>query len=68
MRGYGIVVATGIDKMRENIIRIGIMGITASPQYVLPTLATLGWALRDLGHRVDVGEALARAEAVFSES
>ncbi|HLC43206.1 MAG TPA: alanine--glyoxylate aminotransferase family protein, partial [Methylomirabilota bacterium] len=66
MRDYGIVVTSGIEKTRETIIRIGIMGITASPQYVLPTLATLGWALRDLGHRLDVGEALARAESVFS--
>lgn len=68
MREYGIVVTTGIEKMRETTIRIGIMGITASPQYVLPTLAAFGWALGDFGHRVNVGEALAHAEAIFSES
>jgi len=68
MREYGIVATTGIERTRETIIRFGIMGITASPQFVLPTLATLGWALGDLGHRADVGEALARTESVFSSS
>ncbi|MBI3458083.1 MAG: alanine--glyoxylate aminotransferase family protein [Candidatus Rokubacteria bacterium] len=64
---YGILISTGIgvDKMREGALRVGTMGITASPLYVLPTLSALGMALRDLGYKVDTGEALAAAQAIF---
>jgi alanine-glyoxylate transaminase / serine-glyoxylate transaminase / serine-pyruvate transaminase len=64
---YGILVSTGIgvDKMREGALRVGTMGITASPLYVLPTISALGMALRDLGYKADTGEALAGAQAVF---
>jgi alanine-glyoxylate transaminase/serine-glyoxylate transaminase/serine-pyruvate transaminase len=64
---YGILVSTGIgaDRMREGALRVGTMGMTASPLYVLPTLSALGMALRDLGYRADTGEALAAAQAVF---
>jgi aspartate aminotransferase-like enzyme len=64
---YGILVSTGIgtDAMRTGALRVGTMGITASPHYVLPTLSCLGLALRDLGYKADTGEALAAAQAVF---
>jgi aspartate aminotransferase-like enzyme len=62
---YGILVSTGIEKMREGVLRVGTMGLTASPVYVLPTLSALGMALRDLGYRADTGEALGAAQAVF---
>jgi aspartate aminotransferase-like enzyme len=62
---YGILISTGIEKLRETVLRVGTMGITASPLYVLPTLSALGMALRDLGYRVETGEALAAAQAIF---
>jgi aspartate aminotransferase-like enzyme len=64
---YGILISTGIgtDKMREGALRVGTMGMTASPLYVLPTLSALGMALRDVGYRADTGEGLAAAQAVF---
>ena len=64
---YGILISTGIgvDAMRQGALRVGTMGLTASPHYVLPTLSALGMALRDLGYRADTGEALAAAQAVF---
>lgn len=62
---YGILVSTGIERMREAVLRVGTMGLTASPLYVLPTLSALGMALRDLGHRAETREALAAAQAVF---
>ena len=37
--------------MRTITLRIGTMGLTASPHYVLPTLSALELALRDLGHK-----------------
>jgi alanine-glyoxylate transaminase/serine-glyoxylate transaminase/serine-pyruvate transaminase len=62
---YGILISTGIDRMRESVLRVGTMGMTASPLYVLPTLSALGMALRDLGYRAETGEALGAAQAVF---
>jgi alanine-glyoxylate transaminase/serine-glyoxylate transaminase/serine-pyruvate transaminase len=62
---HGILVTTGIDRLRDVVLRVGTMGLTASPLYVLPTLSALGMALRDVGHRVDTGEALAAAQGVF---
>jgi alanine-glyoxylate transaminase/serine-glyoxylate transaminase/serine-pyruvate transaminase len=62
---YGILISTGIEKMRETMLRVGTMGMTASPLYVLPTLSALGMALRDLGYRAETGEALAAAQAIF---
>ena len=62
---YGILISTGIGPMRESTLRVGTMGLTASPLYVLPALSALGMALRDLGHRAHTGEALAAAQAVF---
>ena len=46
---YGVLIGTGLDKIRTSTLRIGTMGITASPQYILPTLSALELALRDLG-------------------
>jgi alanine-glyoxylate transaminase/serine-glyoxylate transaminase/serine-pyruvate transaminase len=62
---YGILVSTGIGKLRDTVLRVGTMGLTASPLYVLPTLSALGMTLRDLGYKAETGEALAAAQAVF---
>ncbi len=64
---YAILVSTGIgvDRMREGTLRVGTMGMTAGPLYVLPTLSALGMALRDLGAKTDTGAALAAAQGVF---
>ncbi len=62
---YGILVSTGIEKLRDVVLRVGTMGMTASPLYVLPTLSALGMTLRDLGYKAETGEALAAAQAVF---
>ena len=64
---YGILISTGIgtDAMRQGALRVGTMGVTASPLYVLPTISALGMTLRDLGYTADTGEALAAAQAVF---
>lgn len=61
------LISTGIGtgRMREGALRVGTMGITASPHYVLPTLSALGMTLRDLGYKADTGDALAAAQAVF---
>ncbi len=62
---YGILIATGIEALREAVLRVGTMGMTANPLYILPTLSALGMTLRDLGYRAETGEALAAAQAAF---
>jgi aspartate aminotransferase-like enzyme len=63
---YGILIGTGLDKIRKTTLRIGTMGITASPLYVLPTLSALELALRDLGYRCEAGAGVAAAQSVFA--
>jgi len=63
---YGILIGTGLDRIRTMTLRIGTMGITASPQYVLPTLAALEMALRDLGHHAEPGAGVAAAQRAFA--
>ncbi len=63
---YGILIGTGIDQLRTSTLRIGTMGLTSSPLYVLPTLSALELALRDLGHKCESGAGVAAAQTIFS--
>jgi aspartate aminotransferase-like enzyme len=65
---YGILIGTGLDKIRTTTLRIGTMGITASPQYVLPALSALELALRDLGYKAEPGAGVAAAQAAFANA
>jgi aspartate aminotransferase-like enzyme len=63
---HGILIGTGLDKIRTTTLRIGTMGMTASPPYVLPTLSALEMTLRDLGHTSEPGAGVAGAQRVFA--
>src|ERR671935_1683830 len=65
---YGILIGTGLDKIRTSTLRIGTMGITASPHYVLPTLSALELALRDFGYKCEPGAGVAAAQAAFANN
>ncbi|MBI2016650.1 MAG: alanine--glyoxylate aminotransferase family protein [Candidatus Rokubacteria bacterium] len=65
---YGILIGTGLDKIRTTTLRIGTMGMTASPLYVLPTLGALELTLRDLGYKGEPGAGLAAAQGVFADA
>jgi aspartate aminotransferase-like enzyme len=65
---YAILIGTGLDKIRTSTLRIGTMGITASPQYVLPTLSALELTLRDLGYKCEPGAGVAAAQASFANA
>ena len=65
---YGILIGTGLDKIRTTTLRVGHMGITSSPMYVLPTLSALELTLRDLGHKTEPGAGVAAAQARFAEA
>jgi (S)-ureidoglycine-glyoxylate aminotransferase len=63
---YGILIGTGLERFRATTLRIGTMGLTASPLYVLPTLSALELALRDLGHKTESGAGVAAAQSTFA--
>src|SRR5260370_4885174 len=63
---YGILIGTGLDKIRTTTLRVGHMGITSSPMYVLPTLSAIEMTLRDLGYRSEAGAGVSAAPAGFS--
>lgn len=65
---HGILIGTGLEALRATALRIGTMGITASPQYVLPTLSALELTLRDLGWKAEPGAGVAAAQAVFADA
>jgi aspartate aminotransferase-like enzyme len=65
---YGILIGTGLEKLRTSTLRIGTMGITSSPHYVLPTLGALELALRDLGAKCEPGAGVAAAQATFADA
>ncbi len=52
--------------MRKTTLRVGHMGITSSPLYVLPTLSALELTLRDLGEKTEAGAGVAAAQALFA--
>jgi aspartate aminotransferase-like enzyme len=63
---YGILIGTGLDKIRTTTLRVGHMGITSSPMYVLPTLSAIEMTLRDLGYRSEAGAGVSAAQAIFA--
>jgi aspartate aminotransferase-like enzyme len=65
---YGILIGTGLERIRTTTIRIGTMAMTASPLYVLPTLGALELTLRDLGHKAEPGAGMAAAQSVFADA
>jgi alanine-glyoxylate transaminase/serine-glyoxylate transaminase/serine-pyruvate transaminase len=65
---YGILIGTGLERIRTTTLRIGTMGITSSPLYVLPTLGALELALRDLGYKCEPGAGVAAAQGAFANA
>jgi pyridoxamine---pyruvate transaminase len=51
-----------------NLVRIGHLGNTARPMFMVAGLAALGQGLADLGAKVDVGAGVAAAMASLSDS
>jgi len=66
MREYNIMVGGSLGKWgRDRLLRIGHMGVTASPEYVAPTLFALERVMEKLGEKVPEGEAVKAAMEVF---
>jgi aspartate aminotransferase-like enzyme len=62
---FNIMIAGGVSKLKGKAVRIGTMGVTASPSYVLPTLLALEVGARELGLPVTAGTAVAAGSKIF---
>jgi len=62
---FDILIAGGLSKLKGKAIRVGTMGVTASPFYVLPTLSALENTAAMLGIPVTMGAAVAEASRIF---
>lgn len=65
---YGVLIGTGLAEIRTTTLRIGTMGMTASPHHVLPTLSALELTLRDLGYKAEPGAGVAAAQKTFADA
>jgi aspartate aminotransferase-like enzyme len=65
---YAVLIGTGLERIRTMTLRIGTMGITSTPHYVLPTLSALELALRDLGAKCEPGAGVAAAQRAFADA
>jgi len=66
---YGVLVAGGLEEFYEKMFRIGHMALTASYEYIIPTIAALELTMQELGMKtVETGSAVAAAQKVFEKS
>jgi len=65
---HGLATLPGIADYRETTVRIGHMGVTATPRNILHALHAFDRILTRLGHPHASGEAVARAEAIYAEA
>jgi len=65
---HGLATLPGIADYREYTVRIGHMGVTATPRNVLHALHAFERILTRLGHKHGNGVAVARAEEVYAQA
>lgn len=56
------------DYLKDRLLRIGHMGVTASPEYVIPTIHALERVLIGSGMKVEEGAGVSSALKVFNEN
>lgn len=64
-REYHVMLGGSVGKVSQEVIRIGHMALTASPEYVVPTIAALESSLDQEGFPVKPGSGVGAAEEVF---
>jgi alanine-glyoxylate transaminase/serine-glyoxylate transaminase/serine-pyruvate transaminase len=65
LKDWGIEIGGGLGSLKGKAWRIGLMGYGSRQANVTLLLAALETCLRDLGHKVDAGAALAAASHVY---
>ncbi len=65
---HGVMVAGGLEEFYEKMFRIGHMALTASYEYIIPTIAALELTMRELGLKeVEPGRAVAAVQDVYAK-
>jgi aspartate aminotransferase-like enzyme len=67
LENYGVMLAGGLGQLSGKIIRIGHMAMTASPEYIIPTIAALEDALSRTRYKFRRGVGLEKAEEMFEK-
>lgn len=62
---YGVLISGGFKDLMGKLFRIGHMGKTADPMYVIVALSALEKSLKDLGYPVKLGSGVAAALEAF---
>jgi len=62
---YNTMIAGGVGPTQGKIIRIGHMGVTASPNYILPALSALEKTLVKLNYPVTLGSGVNTAKTIL---
>lgn len=62
---YGVMISAGIEKLMASTWRIGHMGMTASPDFLLPTLRAFEGALKEVGFLKKIGMGVEAASSIF---
>ena len=65
---YGLATLPGLGDYRDVAVRIGHMGVTATPRNIFHTLHAFDRILSQLGHKHDCGAGVARAAEVYAEA
>lgn len=65
---HGLATLPGIAEYRDSTVRIGHMGVTATPRNVLHALHAFDRILSRLGYKHPVGAAVVRAEEVYAQA
>lgn len=66
LNDYNIEIGAGLGALRGRIWRLGLMGYSSTEENVLLLLSALDRILADMGVRVNRGQGVAAAQAVFS--
>jgi len=65
---HGLATLPGLGDYRSRAVRVGHMGVTATPRNILHALHAFDSVLTRLGHQHDRGAAVTRAEEVYAEA
>jgi len=65
---FGIFCAGGLEEFHGKMLRIGHMAVTASYEYIIPTISALELTMKELGVPVETGKAVSAAQEVFGKN
>ena len=63
---YSLEIGAGLGALAGKVWRIGLMGQSSTPRHVYLCLTALGQTIRELGSKVDVGQAIAAARESYA--